>query len=114
MMPGSAAGRITLGIVSERVAPSPKDASRSVRGTALQRVVGERRDERDDHDAHHRAGRERALGGDIEPDASAEIAHERRDRQRREEAVDHGRNAGEDLQDRLGAARSAGGAYSDR
>ena len=34
------------------------------------------------------------------------------DGQRREEAVDHGRDAGEDLQQRLGPARNVGVAYS--
>jgi hypothetical protein len=41
---------ITSRIVSERVAPSPNDPSRSEIGHRGDRVVGERRDERHDHD----------------------------------------------------------------
>ena len=45
----------------------------------------------------------------------ADIADERRHGQGGEEAVDHGRDAGQDLEQRLDAARAPCGlAYSDR
>ena len=45
----------------------------------------------------------------------AEPAHQRRHGQRGEEAVDDGRDAGQDLQDRLGRRRGiCGCAYCDR
>ena len=54
-----------------------------------------------------RPGAERALRCDIEPDAFAEAAQQRRDRQRGEVAVDDRRNAGEDLEQRLRVAAEA-------
>ena len=52
--------------------------------------------------AHDQAGGERALRGDGEPERLAEVADDRRHGQRGEVAVDHGRHAGEDLEQRLG------------
>ena len=66
------------------------------------RIVGHRADERDDHDPHDQAGGERAFAAcGLDAERQAEIADRRRDGQRGEIAVDHGRHAGEDLEDRL-------------
>ena len=64
---------------------------------ALHRVLGQRRDERQDHDAHHDAGAERVEAGQ----ARDEALQERRDEQQREVAVDDRRHAGQDLEHRL-------------
>ena len=64
-------------------------------------VVGQRGDERDEHHAHDEARRQHAGRRDAEPDRGAKVADERPEGDEREEAVDDGRDAGQDFQQRL-------------
>ena len=64
VMPENAAGTTTRRLVCILVAPSAYAPSRRPRGTPLHRVLGERRDQRQDHDAHDDAGAERVEAGE--------------------------------------------------
>ncbi len=112
-MPGSAAGSTTFLMVSDLVAPMRVGAVAQRLRHRIDDVVRQRRYERDDHHSHHHAGGERAFGGDIEAERLPGLANPGRQAQGGEEAEHHGRDAGEDLEDRLGkGCGTAGVAYS--
>ncbi len=74
-------------------------------------------DEGDQHDAHHQTrGHDRGSRlHPAEPVLAEDRQQERTHRQQREEAVDDGGDARQDLEQRLGDRRGRGGsAYSDR
>ena len=64
-------------------------------------VVRQRGNERNEHHAHDETGRQHARRGNGETDMAAGITQERSEGDQREEAVDDGRYAGEDFQQRL-------------
>ena len=61
------------------------------------RVLGQRGDVRNDHDAHHHARRQHVEAGQ----PGIDLLQQRRDEQQREVAVDDGRHAGQQLEHRL-------------
>jgi hypothetical protein len=67
----------------------------------VNRIVGQGGDQRDDHDAHDQPGGKCALRRDLEADGLASGTHPGSDRQRCEEAVDDGRDAGKDFEQRF-------------
>jgi len=104
-MPGMAAGNSTFIIVSPRVAPSASDPSRSDRGTA-ERASSAKEEMNGismiaQHDRHHAACGQRGVRREVQSEVGAGLPQERRDRQDREEAVDDGRDARQDLEHRL-------------
>ena len=79
---------------------------------AAHRVLGERRHQRQDHDAHHDAGSERVEAGE----RREEPLQQRRHEQQREVAVDDRRDAREELEHRFHDAPDAASrrTHSDR
>ena len=99
---------------ASRPAPSSSRARRrrrAGRAARAHRVLGERRDGRDEHHAHHEPGGERVEDVDLDPDVAQERRHERE----REVAVDDRRDAGEQSRAPASGSRAyAGAAYSLR
>ena len=111
MIPETAAGTTMRVATCIFVEPSAYAPSRRSRGTLRHRVLGERRDGRDQHHAHHEPRRERVEDLDVDPDVAQQRRHERE----REVAEDDRRDAGQDLERRLEDLRArAGAAYSLR
>ena len=73
-MPAKAAGSTTFLMVSDLVAPMRVGAVAQRLRHRIDHVVGQRGHERNDHHAHHQAGGERALGGDIEAERLPRLA----------------------------------------
>ena len=100
-MPGNAAGKSTFRIVSPLVAPRANDPSRMDRGTAAKASS----------DSEEMNGMimmpitppaaSALLGAASTPKHLSDVANDRRDGEHGEEAIDDGRNAGEDFEQRL-------------
>ena len=107
-MPGMAAGKQHL---EHRFRLRGPDRERAVAQAARhgpERVIGKGRDERDQHDPHDAARRERGVGRDRYAKIATDVAQGRRDDEDREKAVDDRRHPGEDLQHRLDDGPHAG------
>ena len=88
--------------------PARSEPCRSDCGTAVMRVLGQRGDGRDDHDAEHQARRRARCR--CRPRRCSRSSQEHGcDERQREVAVDDRRNAGEDLQHRLEHLADPGG-----
>ena len=110
MMPEIAAGTTTRSRDLEPVRAERVGAVAQVAGDGGHRVLGDRRDRRDDHHAHHEPGRKRALDVVLEPGVLEQGPDEREG----EVAVHHRRDPGEHLEGRLQECSDGGRAYSLR
>ena len=100
-IPGAACGRLTASTASERVSPRPRAAWRWAAGTARRASSVERHDRRQDHHPEQDSGgQERIAAQGIEwrEDPVDPVAQE----ENAEQSVDDGRDAGQQLDRRLG------------
>ncbi len=104
MIPEKAPGTITRGCDVEARRAQGVRARAQVARHGYHRILGDRRDRRDQHDADHEPGAQDVEG--LEPEA--EVPQERREEHQREEAEDNRRDAGQDLERRFDDLAHAG------
>ena len=106
-MPGRAAGRTTLRMVSDWVAPSPSEPSRRLWGTGVMMSSDSEEMKGMSMIPMTRPAVSALVPDDRCPTAAPRPAQERADGDQREKAVDDGGDAGEDLDHRLDERRDA-------